>query len=33
MGGVRRETIENNMVLEIKLQDFEGFVRPEAVTN
>jgi hypothetical protein len=33
MGGVRRETIENNVVLKTKLQDFEGFVRPKAVIN
>jgi hypothetical protein len=33
VGGVRGETTWDNIVFETQLQDFEGLVRPEAVTN
>ena len=31
--GVRGKTTQENVVLKAKLQDFEGLVRPKAVTN
>jgi hypothetical protein len=31
--GVKEKTTQGYVVLETKLQDFEGLVRPEAVTN
>ena len=31
VGGVRRDNIQENVVFETKIQDFEGFVRSEAV--
>ena len=33
MRGVRGETTQDYLVFETKLQDFEGLVRAEAVTN
>jgi hypothetical protein len=33
MGGIRGETTQNNVIFEIILQYFDGFVRPEAVVN
>lgn len=33
VGGVGGETTQDNVVFKAKLQDFEGFVRPEAVTS
>jgi len=32
MGGVRGEMTQDDVVFKAKLQDFEGFVRPKAVT-
>jgi hypothetical protein len=31
--GVREQAIQNNVVFETELQDFEGLVNPEALTN
>ena len=33
MGGVRRNTAKDNIILKIILHDFEQLVRPEAVIN
>ena len=33
VGGVKGETIQDDIFFETNLQDFEGLVRPEAVTN
>jgi hypothetical protein len=33
VGGVRGEATQDDVVLETELQDFEGVVRPETVTN
>ena len=31
MGGVGRDTAQDDVILEAELQDLKGFVRPEAV--